>query len=80
MERVPLSVAWRSPTLTKAWQGAMRREARRRKAQRAWCRLGALLQPTAGAQGQGTTGRAGRAGQLTRGFRYVTAIWGFLRC
>lgn len=63
VERVPLSVAWRSPTLTKTWQGAVRREARRRKAQRAWCQPGALPQPTAGTQARGQQGeRAGLAG------------------
>lgn len=62
MERVPLSVAWKSPMLTKAWQGAVQREARRRKSQRVRCWPGALLQRTACAQGRGTMGRAGGGG------------------
>lgn len=83
MERVPLSVAWRSPMLTKAWQGAVQREARRCKAQRARCWPGALLQRTACAQGRGTMGRAGGgcwAAALTQGLCYFAAICGFLRC
>lgn len=47
MERVPLRVAWRSPKLTKAWQGAVRREARRPE-----------LSEVGRGQGQGTTGWA----------------------